>query len=87
MSTTTTPVKHSELPAWKRSSGGHSRDLNTAILWRYPELHEGGIVNSRTHLARLIKFEGFPSPIRLGANSIAWEPEAVRSWIKSRPRG
>lgn len=28
----------------------------------------------------------FPSPIRLGARSVAWLEEDVRSWILSRPR-
>ena len=37
-------------------------------------------------LARAIEWYGFPRPIALGANTLAWNLEEVQAWLASRPR-
>jgi predicted DNA-binding transcriptional regulator AlpA len=37
-------------------------------------------------LARAIENYGFPKPIALGANRLAWRLDEVEAWISSRPR-
>jgi prophage regulatory protein len=53
-------------------------------LLRYADLVEGGIVNNRTTLSRWIEQHGFPKPIRLGPNSVAWAEEEVSKWLEAR---
>ena len=53
-------------------------------LMRYDELRSEGIFFSRPHLATLEARGEFPRRIRLGANSIAWDREAVRAWVARR---
>jgi hypothetical protein len=55
-------------------------------LVRYKQLHEDGIVNDRMSLARKIEKEGFPKPLALGPNTLAWDLDEVRAWLASRPR-
>jgi hypothetical protein len=38
------------------------------------------------NLARAIANYGFPKPIALSANRLAWHLEEVEEWIASRPR-
>lgn len=54
-------------------------------LMRYPDLVEAGVVNNRVTLARWIKHRGFPKPIQLGANSVAWPADQVEAWIAALP--
>ena len=56
------------------------------LLWRYPDLVERGIVRNRETLRRWIDSLGFPKPIPLGPNSIAWKAEDVEAWIESRAK-
>ena len=57
----------------------------TLVRFRY--LKEQGIFNDRVALARAIDHYGFPKPIALGANTIAWDLEKeVEPWLASRPR-
>ena len=57
------------------------------VLWRFSDLKALGIVEDRATGRRWMDTEGFPQPIILGPNSLAWDAEEVRQWVKSRPRG
>lgn len=41
---------------------------------------------SRSRLYELIASGGFPRPIRLGANSVAWLESDITAWIAERVR-
>jgi predicted DNA-binding transcriptional regulator AlpA len=41
---------------------------------------------SRAHIDRLIEHEGFPAPIRVSANRVAWWLHEVEAWLNGRPR-
>jgi predicted DNA-binding transcriptional regulator AlpA len=56
------------------------------MLFRFKDLVENGIVNNRVTLKRAIELHGFPKPIALGPNTIAWRRSEVEEWIESRPR-
>jgi hypothetical protein len=56
-------------------------------FYRFCDLKQAGIVRERTTLRRWIRDLGFPEPVILGTNSLAWEVDAVEAWIASRPRG
>jgi hypothetical protein len=56
----------------------------TLVRFRY--LSESGIIGDRMALARSIENYGFPKPIALGANTLAWNLQEVEDWIASRPR-
>jgi predicted DNA-binding transcriptional regulator AlpA len=56
------------------------------MLVRYRYLKENGIVNDRVALARSIERYGFPKPLALGDNTIAWHLDEVEKWLESRPR-
>jgi Prophage CP4-57 regulatory protein (AlpA) len=58
--------------------------LKLFITYRYLENH--GIIPNRTTLARSIAQLGFPKPVELGANRIAWDLGEVEAWLASRPR-
>jgi predicted DNA-binding transcriptional regulator AlpA len=53
---------------------------------RYKYLEEKGIISNRMQLARAIERYGFPKPVALGENTLAWPLDEVQSWLKSRPR-
>jgi len=53
-------------------------------LLRYNDLKNRGIVRNRVTLARWLKNEGFPQPIRLGPNSIAWDESSIDAWLRQR---
>jgi hypothetical protein len=55
-------------------------------LGRFKRLQREGIVRDRMALSRRIAQDGFPAPIQLGSNTIAWDMEEVYAWIRSRPR-
>lgn len=52
---------------------------------RYKELHDEGIFSNRMDAARKVA-GGFPQPIELGPNTIAWDRDEVEKWLASRPR-
>jgi hypothetical protein len=52
----------------------------------YKYLVEQGIVQNRVTLARSIENFGFPKPLQLGKNRLAWRLEEVEEWLESRPR-
>jgi predicted DNA-binding transcriptional regulator AlpA len=52
---------------------------------RFKELHERGVFHDRMDAARKVA-AGFPKPIEMGPNSIAWDLEEVDAWLASRPR-
>jgi len=54
------------------------------LLVRYPDLVDRKIVNNRMTLARWIRSYGFPKPIRLGPNTIAWEASEIEAWLELR---
>jgi predicted DNA-binding transcriptional regulator AlpA len=56
-------------------------------LWRFCDLKALGIVEDRTTLRRRMKSDGFPQPIVLSGNSVAWVASEVGKWLRSRPRG
>jgi hypothetical protein len=53
---------------------------------RFRYLQENGIVKDRMALARAIERYGFPKPVTLGENTLAWSLDEVEAWIASRPR-
>lgn len=55
-------------------------------LVRYKYLEDKGIISNRMQLARAIERYGFPKPIALGENTLAWHLEEVENWLKSRSR-
>jgi hypothetical protein len=55
-------------------------------LVRFRYLQEEGYIKDRMALARAIEGYGFPKPIALGANTLAWRLEEVENWVASRPR-
>jgi predicted DNA-binding transcriptional regulator AlpA len=52
----------------------------------YKYLEQNKIVTNRMCLARAIELYGFPKPVALGANRLAWHLDEVQAWIASRPR-
>jgi hypothetical protein len=64
-----------------------SLDTRNPMFVRFRYLQEQGIIKDRMALARAIDHYGFPKPIALGDNSLAWDLEKeVEPWLKSRPR-
>ncbi|MDA2927997.1 AlpA family phage regulatory protein [Acidobacteria bacterium AH-259-G07] len=53
-------------------------------LLRYSDLVQQGIVNNRMTLKRWIEAGDFPSPVRLGINTIAWHATEVKEWLDAR---
>lgn len=52
---------------------------------RYPDLVARGIVNNRTTLQRWIDGPvGFPAPVNLTENTIAWLESDVVAWEEAR---
>jgi predicted DNA-binding transcriptional regulator AlpA len=54
------------------------------VTFRY--LQSENIMPNRMTLARSIEQLGFPQPLALGKNRIAWRLEEVEAWLASRPR-
>jgi hypothetical protein len=55
-------------------------------LGRFRRLKGEGIVDNWMTLRRWVANEGFPAPIALGPNSVAFDMAAVYAWVASRPR-
>lgn len=55
-------------------------------LLRYPDLKARGIVSNRMTLRRWIAEQGFPAPVHLGPNSVAWPEAEIEAWLASRSR-
>lgn len=55
-------------------------------LFRYEDLVEMGVVRNRMAPRRLAESQGFPLPIKLGSNSVAWPADEVEAWLAARPR-
>jgi predicted DNA-binding transcriptional regulator AlpA len=54
---------------------------------RYYDLEADGIVPNRMTLSRWIAGNsGFPKPVRLGPNTVAWKTEEVEAWLTERER-
>jgi Prophage CP4-57 regulatory protein (AlpA) len=51
---------------------------------RFPDLEDRDIVRNWTTLGRLIKEQGFPPGIRIGAQARAWREDEVEAWLESR---
>ena len=52
---------------------------------RYQEGHERGLIPwTRVHTNRLIKAGEFPAPIRIGANTIAWDERVLEEHWASK---
>jgi predicted DNA-binding transcriptional regulator AlpA len=54
---------------------------------RYIDLLDLGIPFTRKHIRTLILRNHFPSPIRIGQNTLVWETREVDDWLAQRPRG
>jgi len=54
-------------------------------LARFSELKKRGIFHDRMAARRAVE-RGFPQPIELGPNTIAWDLSEVESYLASRPR-
>jgi hypothetical protein len=61
--------------------------IQAKSFWPFADLKTQGIVDDRQTLRRRMRSEGFPPPVILGPNSIAWPADEVRKWLASRPRG
>jgi prophage regulatory protein len=55
-------------------------------LLRFTDLRQLGIVKNRVTLSRWLRSGGFPRPVRLGPNSVAWREEEIKAWLDSRSR-
>ena len=53
-------------------------------MLRFSDLKRLEIVRNRVTLSRWIDKSGFPAPIRLGPNSIAWRAVDIKKWLKER---
>ena len=56
-------------------------------IWKYNHLKLLGHATDRATLRRWIDRHGFPQPIVLSGDSIAWVADEVRAWFANRPRG
>ena len=62
-------------------------EKHTMTLVRFRQLKDMAVFNDRSALARAIDHYGFPAPIELGKNTLAWRLEDdVEPWIASRER-
>ena len=55
-------------------------------MLRFRDLKASGLFNNRVTLARWIRKQGFPRPLQLGENSLAWRADEVEAWLASRQR-
>lgn len=54
----------------------------TRIIRRHPLAEMLGI--SLSTLARMVRDQTFPAPIRLSAQAVGWDMSEVESWLESR---
>ena len=59
---------------------------NLLRLLRYADLVSLKIVNNRMTLYRWMESRGFPRPLQLGPNSVAWRSVEVEAWLEERAR-
>jgi predicted DNA-binding transcriptional regulator AlpA len=52
---------------------------------RYSDLKQVGVFSNRTNAARMVA-RGFPKPVELSPNRVAWDSAEVETWLASRPR-
>jgi predicted DNA-binding transcriptional regulator AlpA len=71
---------------WPNGALVNSRYEAIMSLIRYKYLEENGIISNRMQLARAIARYGFPKPIALGENTLAWQLDEIEAWLASRPR-
>jgi hypothetical protein len=55
------------------------------ILVNYKWLEAAGVFSNRMDCHRK-RLEGFPAPLQLSENKIAWKWSEVQEWLASRPR-
>ena len=53
---------------------------------KFRGLRENGVVDNRVTLSRWIREQGFPPPVQLGPNSVAYPVDEVEAWLASRKR-
>lgn len=58
----------------------------TTKLIRAPEIIKRGICSNRQMIYRRMERDGFPRPLQLGPNTVAWSEDEVNAWLASRPR-
>ena len=51
---------------------------------KYSDLKAAGIVNNRVTLSRWIRERGFPKPVPLGPNTVAYIEAEVKAWLDQR---
>ena len=51
---------------------------------RFKDLQQRNIVRNWTTLMRLMREQGFPAGIRVGAQARAWDEAEVAAWLESR---
>jgi predicted DNA-binding transcriptional regulator AlpA len=59
-------------------------EITLRKLVRFAGLKAAGIVDNRVTLQRWIDKLGFPKPIALGENSIAWDEQEIDDWVAKR---
>lgn len=66
--------------------------IGSHVMWGYAmpfvryKYLDNGIISNRMQLARAIERYGFPKPVALGENTLAWHLEEVENWLETRPR-
>ena len=60
-------------------------ELRARVLLRFCDLEALGIVGDRATLRRRMNADGFPKPIVLSSNAIAWRSDEVFAWIGRSP--
>ena len=63
------------------------REVKIRELWRFRDLKLLGYAVDRATLRRRIAKDGFPQPIILSGNAIAWVAAEVIEWFNTRARG
>ena len=56
------------------------------MLLRFKDLQAAGVVSNRHDLARKIDSQGFPQPLELGPNKVAWRESEIDEWLNKLPR-
>jgi Prophage CP4-57 regulatory protein (AlpA) len=74
---------HDEQPLSVWNFGKHEE---APILVNYDWLERAGILANRMDCRRKQLQEGFPPPLQLSANKIAWRWSEVEAWLATRPR-
>ena len=64
--------------------GNRNREDCQMKFLRFADLKDRDVVRNWTTLLRLIKQEGFPPGIRLGAQTRGWPEAEVEAWLESR---